>query len=75
MKNFCSFIDSCPSFYHLIENIRLTLRKKKFTEIKELSNLKEIPEKGFFIRNGTEIIGYKGLKRDAIAKGRAIQII
>lgn len=69
-QQFIDFVDQCPLPYQFCEHSAGILKEKGFTELKEEDEWKEIPEKGFFIRDGRALVAWKkGGMKSAIVVG------
>ncbi|MBE5829939.1 MAG: M18 family aminopeptidase [Butyrivibrio sp.] len=58
------FIDASPTAFHVVDNIKKELLKKKFTELKETDVWSLKPGNYFVTRNGSAIISFKIPKKD-----------
>ncbi len=57
-------IDASPTAFHVVDNIKKELLKKKFTELKETDVWSLKPGNYFVTRNGSAIISFKIPKKD-----------
>lgn len=59
-KNMLEFIEKSPSCFHVVDNIRKSLEKKGFVELREGEEWSLLWGKGYFvIRNDASVIGFK----------------
>lgn len=58
VESFLDFIGKSSSSFHFCNLIRSKLKSSGFLELSEYSELKEIPKKGFFIRDGCELVAF-----------------
>ena len=63
-KKMLDFIDASPTAFHVVDNIKKELLKKKFTELKETDEWSLKPGNYFVTRNGSAIISFKIPKKD-----------
>ena len=63
-RKMLDFIDASPTAFHVVDNIRKELLKKKFTELKETDIWSLKPGNYFVTRNGSAIISFKIPKKD-----------
>ena len=63
-KKMLDFIDASPTAFHVVDNIKNELLKKKFTELKETDEWSLKPGNYFVTRNGSAIISFKIPKKD-----------
>ena len=63
-RKMLDFIDASPTAFHVVDNIKKELLKKKFTELKETDVWSLKPGNYFVTRNGSAIISFKIPKKD-----------
>ena len=63
-RKMLDFIDASPTAFHVVDNIKKELLKKKFTELKETDIWSLKPGNYFVTRNGSAIISFKIPKKD-----------
>ena len=63
-RRMLDFIDASPTAFHVVDNIKKELLKKKFTELKETDVWSLKPGNYFVTRNGSAIISFKIPKKD-----------
>ena len=63
-RKMLDFIDASPTAFHVVDNIKKELLKKKFTELKETDVWSLKPGNYFVARNGSAIISFKIPKKD-----------
>jgi aspartyl aminopeptidase len=69
-QQFIDFVDNSPLPYQFCEYSAKVLKEKGFTELFEENEWKEIPDNGFFIRDGRALVAWKrGGMKSAIIVG------
>lgn len=63
-ERFVNFVNQTPTVFHFGTNVRERLISEGYTELKEEEEWKEIPQKGFVIRESRELIAFNYTKTD-----------